>query len=147
MNIKDLTFNQKIGLLKTLNETYTTYGFGESLSDKAKKLSHSVLDSFEDEPQSQKLGELVGLNNELQPKDLETILNEFVKVHRLNISLDAIKHYASRVMYMFPELNKNKEKMYSKDDIIAILPKMRDNWVPKHETIVDSFTQYITENL
>lgn len=91
MNIKDLTFNQKIELLKTLNETYVTYGFGESLSDKAKKLSHSVLDSFEDESKRQTSDEvfdcfrygfhplMLDIKRQCQNKEKRELLEKFCK--------------------------------------------------------------------
>lgn len=90
------------------------------------KLIGEILDDLEgkENPNTRKLGELIGLNNELQPKDLETILNEFVKVHSIDVSQDAIKHYASRIMYMFPEF-KNQRKIlerfvsdYQKSDLL-----------------------------
>lgn len=134
MNIKDLTFNQKIGLLKTLNETYATYGYGDSLSGTAKKLSHSVLNSFEDTTQITE--QTFTVEDKGQLRDL---LIEFSEHTR-----DSCEMYPE---YIDTFIKKKQEKMYSKDDIIAILPKMRDNWIPKQETIVDSFTQYIKENL
>lgn len=100
---------------------------------------------FPDPKQEPKLlNELKGKNCELQPKDLETILNEFVKAYKLDVSLDGVKHYASRIMYMFPELT---ESLYTKDEVAKHIMNVFNIPLNKFNTFKELIDDYIKNNI
>lgn len=124
-------------LEKILNEAY--FDFSKQYPCDAmdyifKKFVESKFTEPKQEPKL--LNELKGKNCELQPKDLETILNEFVISYQLSPTEKDIKHYASRVMYMFPELNNQRE----------LLEKFVDGYQKSDESLKPYLEQFIKYN-